>query len=99
MWDSKSKGGADLSFLIQASIENTEKWSNLTLIKESDKQHILSEGHYITNVVGLPQGIYQCQIIAFNSLGTAEPVLLSRHVEIIKIIPGMHIYALILSIN
>ena len=62
--------------MLQLKGDTEDTWSNRTIVKEPDMNSNLGNTSYIANISGLNPGTYRARLIAVNSIGAADPVLL-----------------------
>ena len=75
-WERGFNGGHKQHFLLQLRSDSEESWNNRTIVEEHDMNSNLGNFSYIANISGLNPGTYRVRLIAVNSIGAADPVLL-----------------------
>ena len=75
-WERGFNGGHKQHFFLQLRSDTESNWSNRTIVEEHDMNSNLGNTSYIANISGLNPGTYRVRLIAVNSIGAADPVLL-----------------------
>ena len=75
-WERGFNGGHKQRFLLQLMSETEDSWSNKTIVEEHDMNSNLGNSSYVASISNLNPGTYKVRLIAVNSIGAAEPVLL-----------------------
>ena len=75
-WERGFNGGHKQRFLLQLKSDTEGSWSNKTIVEEHDMNSNLGNSSYVANISNLKPGTYKVRLIAMNSIGAAEPVLL-----------------------
>ena len=75
-WERGYNGGHKQRFLLQLKSETEDRWSNRTIVEEHDMNSNLGNSSYVASISNLNPGTYIVRLIAINSIGEAEPVLL-----------------------
>ena len=83
-WERGFNGGHKQHFLLQLRSDTEDSWSNRTIVEEHDVNSNLGNTSYIANISGLNPGIYRVRLVAVNSIGAAEPVLLETTFTILS---------------